>query len=147
MIDNTKSGIFLGCGFLLILLGSIPLGQYPLLILWPAEFYHDPSTGAVPYLYLWLSMGVILWLIGTVLTTLGTEKAWLVLMIGVVGIGGGCVISMPWFISSKDPKFVVGILAACASGVIFTAAIRTILNRYRKDKGVGSLCFGPSASA
>jgi hypothetical protein len=83
MINDKRSGILLGCGFLLMLLGSMPMNGFFLYLLWPNEFHKDPSTGSVPFLYLWLLVGLILWLFGIVLISLGTKKAWLVLMIGL----------------------------------------------------------------
>jgi hypothetical protein len=130
MTNDKRLGVFLGSGFMLLLLGSMPLGSYLLFLLWPNEFYHDPSTGSVPHLYAALSIGLILWLIGIVLIILGSKKSWLVLIIGLVGIGGGILISLPSFINANDYKGALGFLVTSAFGVMFAATIRMILNIY-----------------
>ena len=131
MTSDKKAGILLGCGLLSLLLGAMPLNGYVLFLLWPNEFHHDPSTGTVPYLYLWLTVGLILWLNGAVLITLGATKAWLVLVIGLVGIGGGVLISVPSFSNSGDHKAAIGFVAVSAAGVMLAAAIRAALNACR----------------
>ena len=49
MISDKKAGIFLACGLLVLMLGSMPLNGYLLFLFWPAEFHRDPSTGSVPH--------------------------------------------------------------------------------------------------
>ena len=87
MTSDKKSGIFLCCGFLLLLLGAMPLNGCFLFLCWPAEFHRDPATGSVPYFYLWLSIGSLLWLGAITLIALGTKNAWRMLLMGLAGIG------------------------------------------------------------
>jgi hypothetical protein len=130
MTNETKSGVFLGCGFLLILLGSMPLNL--VVFLWLAEVYHDPSTGSIPHLHLILLIGLILWSMGIVSITLGTKKAWLVPMMGLGGIGGGILINLPSFSYAGDYKGALGFLASSAIGITLAAATRMALNVYAK---------------
>jgi hypothetical protein len=83
--------------------------------------------GSAPHLLI----GLIPWLIGSVLITLGAKKAWLVLMIGLVSIGGGAL----WcYLYLSMRRIIRGLLflAVYAFGVIFVAATRTILDTYKK---------------
>jgi hypothetical protein len=124
MINVKKSGIFLGCGFLLVLLGSMAMNGYFGFLLWPAEYHHDAFIGTVPHLLI----GLIPWLIGIVLITIGAKKAWHILMIGSVGIGGGILINLLSFLNATDYEGVLGFLAIFALGTIFAAAARMILS-------------------
>jgi hypothetical protein len=118
--------IFLCCGFLLILLGSMLLNGYLGFLLWPAEFHHDAFTGSVLHLLL----GVIPWLMGVVLITLGAKRAWDILMTGLVSIGLGCLMALSAIFMATDHKGALGFLAIFICGVIFGTGTRMFLNLY-----------------
>jgi uncharacterized membrane protein len=113
MKNDTRLAIFLGGGFLLILLGSMPLNGYLGFLLWPNESHHDAFMGTMPHLLL----GLIPWWIGIVLITIGSQKTLHVLMIGLASIGGGCFMAISSIINAKDSKGWLCWLAIYALGV------------------------------
>ena len=128
MTKDTKEGILLGCGFLFVLLGAIPLNGYFLFHLSPSDFHPNTFIGTIPYLLI----ALIPWLMGIALITLGSDRALLVWIIGLVGLGGGLLLSSPSFITAEDPTASLCWFAIAAFGVIFAGATRTIINVCKK---------------
>lgn len=121
---SIQAGIFLGCGLLLVLFGSAPLNGYFGFLFWPNEFHTDASIGSI----LHLLIGLIPWLVGIVLITLGAVKAWHVLVIWLVSLGLGSLLSLSATINATDHTAYLGWLAIVTIGVILAAAIRQVVN-------------------
>jgi hypothetical protein len=128
MTSDKRSGIFLACGFLLILLGSIPLNGYAIFLLWPDEFHQVASLGLI--MHLLLLIGLVMWSIGIALVVLGAKKARRVLMMGLVGIGGGCLMALPSLFKGGDHKAALGFVVTTALGMICAATARAAVNMW-----------------
>ncbi len=106
----------------------MPLNGYLGFFLWPNESHHDTFIGSMPHLLI----GLIPWLIGIVLITIGSQQAWQVLMAGLATIGGGCFIAISSLITAKDSKGWLCWIAIYALGVTLAATGRKIEDIYSR---------------
>ncbi len=128
VISNNRSGVFLVCGFLLVLLGSARLNGYVGFLLWPSEFHHDTFIGSIAHLLL----GAVPWLLGIALVVLGSNKARHILALGSISLGLGCFIALPSIIHATDYWGLAGWLTLVTVGVIFAASVCAAVNMYNR---------------
>jgi hypothetical protein len=133
---NNKSCVLLACGFLLVLIGSAPLNGYVGFLLWPSEFYRDAFVGSIAHLLL----GVVPWLLGTVLIVLGSNKARHILAIGSISLSLGCFIALSSVICTTGYKGLVGWLTIVAIGVLLAATARRAVNMHDRLRAASVSC-------
>jgi hypothetical protein len=119
-----KPAVFLACGFLLVLLGAMPLNGYILFRVSPAQFHQNEFLGSVTHLLI----GVIPVLSGIVLLVLGSDRAWKLLCTAFVGVGLGLLGAASAFIQAEDRTAFLPWLAIVAASLLAAVAARAVLN-------------------
>jgi hypothetical protein len=130
MTRNAKAAVFLGCGFLSVMLGAMPLCGYIGFLLAPSDFHRDAFTGSIP---LWLA-GLVSWLAGIVLITCGSDRPLRVLAIWLVGLAGGLFLNLPslYINPGGDREAAIGWAALVSVGVACAVAARSLRNLVTK---------------
>ena len=126
MTRNRKAAIFLGCGFLGLMLGAMLLNGYIGFLLAPSDFHHDSFTGSI----LHLLAGLIPWSAGIVLITCGSDRPLHVLAIWLAAFAGGFLMSLPAFYANPggDRTGAIGWIALVTVGVACAVAFRSLTN-------------------
>ncbi len=118
MIHVRKSDITLGCGFLFVLLGAALIREILFFFFWPAELQNPYNYPASRWL---LSSGAVVWLTGIALIVLGSARARQVLIIASIGIGGGAVLALPFFMKRADSRDALSWVATAVAGAVIAA--------------------------
>lgn len=121
----------LGGGFLLVLVGAMPLCGYVGCQVWPGEFPPSTFSGSSAH----LMIGLIPVLSGIVLIVLGCDRASQILFIAAVGIGMGLVMSVPSFVDASDHKGLLCWLAIVAASLALAVVVRGAVGAGRWVRG------------
>jgi len=132
---NKKSVIFVCCGFLFLMLGSMLLNGYFGFYLHPDDFHHDSFIGSTSHLL----AGLIPWLLGIVFVVLGSTRVVHILVSVMIGFSMAFLFSLPAIINAKDHAGYVGWFAIVTIGIVMIIATRALVNMYNKRSNTDAL--------